>query len=357
MPHSLRLALAIGLLGTSVLGVPAQTKKSDPPAVPVTIETTLATDAGHIRQFAFDGDAQTYFASRGRAGSSDHFTLTFDKPVSVKSIAVTTGKPEGGDALDEGTLEVLGDNKKWEELAMFAEGVAGGKPNGRKLRAVRIRPGSDLDHPLAIREFAIESDPPLAVFRSPVEFVVNVDDAPEMKKWADRVARICERAYPMINDELKSDGFKPATVVTLTLKSDYNGVAATSGSRIVGSVKFFTAHPEDVGAMVHETVHVCQRYRGKFPGWLVEGIADYIRFYKFEPGKLRPLSPNRARYDGSYQITARFLAYVTQKYDKEFVRKLNRYLREGEYTEEVFKLLTKKSVQQLNEEWRASLLR
>ena len=39
--------------------------------------------------------------------------------------------------------------------------------------------------------------------------------------------------------------------------------------------------------MVHETTHVVQAYRrGARPGWLVEGISDYIRFFKFEPGKL-----------------------------------------------------------------------
>jgi hypothetical protein len=356
MPHLLRFAIAIGLLGSTVLTAAAQ-PKAPPPAVSATIETTWSTEGKNIRQFAFDGDADSYFASREEAGLSDHFTLTFDKPVTVRSITVTTGKPDGDDALDEGTLEVLGENKKWEELAKFTEGVASAKPHGRRARAVRIRPASDLDHPLAIREFAIESDPPVAVFRYPVEFVVNVDDAPEMKAWAEKVARICERAYPMINDELQSEGFKPATVVTMTLKNDLKYPAATSGSRIVGSVKHFTARPDDVGAMVHETVHVCQRYRGRAPGWLVEGIADYIRFFKYEPGKLGRLSPNRAKYDGSYQVTARFLAYVSDKYDKELVRKLNKSLREGEYKEEIFQQLTKKPLKQLNEEWRASLAR
>ena len=86
-------------------------------------------------------------------------------------------------------------------------------------------------------------------------------------------------------------------------------------------MKYFKDHPDDIGAMVHETVHVVQRYRTRNnPGWLVEGIADYVRFYKYEPGKLRPLNPNRAKYDGSYKVTAQFLAYLSDKYDKEIVR-------------------------------------
>ena len=56
-------------------------------------------------------------------------------------------------------------------------------------------------------------------------------------------------------------------------------------------------------------------------------------------------------------MTARFLEYVTKKYDKELLRKLNKTLREGEYQEELFKQLTGKALQELNEEWRASLRR
>jgi hypothetical protein len=133
-------------------------------------------------------------------------------------------------------------------------------------------------------------------------------------------------------------------------------VASTSGTKITGSVSYFRAHPDDIGAMVHETVHVVQNYRGRGnPGWLVEGIADYIRFFKYEPGKIGRIDPDRARYNGSYRQSAAFLAYLTDKYDKEIVRKINALLREGKYKEEVFKELTGKTVQVLGDEWKASL--
>ena len=326
--------------------------------VAATVETTLASAPGWIRQFAFDGDPGTYFASAQEAGPRDHFTLVFDKPVAVQSVTVTTGRPQGGDLLDAGNLEGSADGKKFESLAKFAEGVARARPGGRKLRAVRVQPTDDLKHPLAIREFAIESEPPVAVFKYPIEFIVDVSDAPEMRAWTEKVARVCERAYPMINEELKSDGFRPRHTIRLTLKNDYRGVAAAGGSRITGSVKYFKAHPDDVGAMVHETVHCVQSYRrGNNPGWLVEGIADYIRFFKFEPGKLKPLSPERARYNGSYRVTAAFLAFVCDKYDKEFVRKLNAVMRDGKYKEDVWKELMGKTVQELEGEWKASLRR
>jgi hypothetical protein len=354
------MRLAPGVLLAWLVGAPLEASAilggaAEPP-VAATIETTLKTADGHIRQFAFDGNAATFFASAENASAGDHFTLVFEKPVTIRSLAVTTGRPQGGDRMDAGTVEASKDGKSFTALAKFADGVARAEPAGAAIRALRIKATEDLPHPLAIREIAIESTPPLATFKYPVEFTVNVDDAPEMKEWAEKAARICERSYAMINEELKSDGFQPRHSISMTLKNDYHGVAATGRGRITGSVKYFRSHPDDFGAMVHETVHVVQAYRtGNNPGWLVEGIADYIRFYKYEPGKLRPISPDRAKYDGSYQVTARFLAYVAEKYDKEIVRKLNQRMREGEYRDEAWKELTKKTAQELEEDWRASL--
>jgi hypothetical protein len=145
----------------------------------------------------------------------------------------------------------------------------------------------------------------------------------------------------------------------MTLKKDYRGVAATGGTRITGAVTWFKRHPDDVGAMVHETVHVVQAYRygrggNRNPGWLVEGIADYIRFFKYEPGKAGPVKADR-HYDGSYRVTATFLNYVSEKYDKELVRKLNAAMRQGKYTDDLFKDATGKTLQELDDEWRATL--
>ena len=181
-----------------------------------------------------------------------------------------------------------------------------------------------------------------------------------MTPWVMKAARICERQYDMICEQLKSDGFKPRTEFTMDLTNNYRGVAATGGGQVTGSVKYFHDHPKDFGAMVHETVHVVQAYRrgaNRNPGWLVEGIPDYIRFFIYEPGKIGPVNPNRWRYDGAYRQSAHFLNYVTQKYDKDIVRKLNTAMRHGEYKPELWQLWTKKKVEDLGAEWKATLKR
>ncbi len=320
------------------------------------VESSLVSAGERIRQFALDGDAQTYFASEKNAAPTDHFTLKLDHPARIKSIVVTTGKPDGTDKLAGGSVEISNDAKIFVEQAIFQNGEAHvWSPEG-EVRAVRIKPSADCKTPLVVREIALESNPKVATFKYPVEFTIDVTEAPEMKAWAEKAVAACERSYTMINDELFSEGFTPPRTILMTLKSNYRGVAATGGDRIIGSVKYFKDHPDDIGAMVHETVHVVQSYRrGNNPSWLVEGISDYIRFFKYEPSALKPLNREQARYDRSYRISAAFLAYLVNKYDKDLIRKLNKAMRQGEYDEKLFQEITGKPLKDLGEEWRDSL--
>jgi hypothetical protein len=341
--------LAVALLLCVSLSIRAESPHA------ATIETTLASDGDHIRQLVFDGDKKSYFASEKNATATDHFTFALDKPATIRSIQVLTGRPDGKDKLTSAILEISADGERFEQLATFRAGMAAGKPKEAKVQAIRIKPTRNLSHPLVVREIVLEADPNLAVFKHPVEFTVDVSDAPELKEWAEKSARICERWYDRINEELKSPRFQPPRRVRMTIKK-MKGVAYTSGADIVGAADFFKEHPDDFGAMIHETAHVVQNYRvpGN-PSWLVEGVADYVRFFKYEPGKIGRLNPRIARHDGSYRMSAAFLAYLTEKYDKEIVRKLNKMMREGEYKKEIFQKLTGKSLEKLGEEWRATL--
>ena len=325
-------------------------------SVAATARSTMESDAPHIRQLAFDGDESTSFLSKNAAAADDQFTLTFDKPVALRSVRILAGTDENANGLDGGAIEVSEDGKTFTELAPLTGAETTAEGNDRNVTAIRLKPKGEPGGPVEIREITIESTPPVARFTAPVEYIVDVSDAPEMADWAESAVKACERAYPMICEELKSDGFQPPNIIHMRLKSDYKGVAEASGTRITGSVGFFKAHPDDLGAMVHETTHVVQRYRGRGnPGWLVEGVADYIRFFKYEPGNVGPINPNRAHYNSSYRVTASFLDYLTRTYDKSIVPDLNAAMREGRYDESIFEQRTGKTLPQLDEEWRATL--
>ncbi len=325
----------------------------------VAITSSLASAADQIRQRAFDGKADTFFASAGPAKGGDDLTLTFDAPATVRVIEVATGRPDGTDKLSAGSLEISADGATFERVAGFpATGVARVEVGDRPLRALRIRAQHDLPGPLVVREFGIESDR-VKPFEHPVEFAVAVEDAADLQTWTEATARLCEQWYDALAAELDSPGFRPTDQIALTMKRNYRGVAAAGNGRITGSARYFETHRDDQGAFIHETVHVIQAYKGqrRNPGWLVEGVADWVRFYVYEPGKAGRVDPEKARYDASYRTTAAFLDYLARTHDKEIVRKLNRAMREGTYDKAIFEQLCGKPVEALDADWRASLPR
>ena len=86
------------------------------------------------------------------------------------------------------------------------------------------------------------------------------------------------------------------------------------------------------------------------PGWMVEGLADYIRRFKFEPQANRPRpNPARAKYTDSYRTTAAFLNYIAEKCDKDkdIIKKFNAAMRQGRYAPELWKEYTGKTVDEL----------
>ena len=144
---------------------------------------------------------------------------------------------------------------------------------------------------------------------------------------------------------------RPRATWRFLFKKDMPGTAPayTQGSRITIAADWVKQHPEDFGMVIHELSHIIQSYQGENPGWLVEGVADYVRFVRFEPdsGGLSYPKPNSSYRDG-YRTTARFLGWI-EAYDQDIVKRLNRAMREGKYTDELFKESTGKDLDGL---WR-----
>jgi hypothetical protein len=99
--------------------------------------------------------------------------------------------------------------------------------------------------------------------------------------------------------------------------------------------------------VVHELTHVVQAYPPGGPGWLVEGIADYIRIVKFEPQAPRPKLTRLASYKDAYKTTAMFLEWIEKQHTPDLVVKMNAALRAGAYRDELWKELTGKTLDKL----------
>lgn len=200
-------------------------------------------------------------------------------------------------------------------------------------------------------------------------FTVDTTEAPDLTEWTRKeLIPVMKKWYPLIVNMLPSEGFTAPRTFSIAFTDSYRGVAATMGNRIVGSPSWYRQNlkGEAIGSLVHELVHVVQQYGRarrnggeRPPGWLVEGIPDYIRWFLYEPesrgAEINPRNAAKARYDGSYRVSANFLNWVVGKYDKDLIKELNAAMREGRYSPEMWKNRTGKPVEELAEEWKKSL--
>ncbi len=205
------------------------------------------------------------------------------------------------------------------------------------------------------------------------EITIDTAGAPELKDWAEqKLAPVLAEWYPKIVAMLPSKDWVAPKQFSVNIRPG-NGVAATSGTRITANSAWLSneLNREAIGALVHEVVHVVQQYgrarrdnpeARRAPGWLVEGIPDYIRFFKFEPQShgadriwLQGHPNQKLNYDGMYRISANFLDYVVEHHDPHttLIAKVNAACREGKYTDALWQELTGKPLAVLNDEWQA----
>lgn len=190
-----------------------------------------------------------------------------------------------------------------------------------------------------------------------------------------RLARTVSEWYPHIEQRLPSQGYRaPADFTVQFLPADQMGDMApfpayASGTHIVVNATWYAENLEGeaIGCVVHELVHVVQQYTlgqggpesKPTPVWLTEGIADYIRWFLFEPetggALIGPGYLPHARHDQSYRVTANFLDYVIRTHGDDVLTRLNHAARWGAYDAELWVELTGKAAAQLEADWLADL--
>ena len=164
--------------------------------------------------------------------------------------------------------------------------------------------------------------------------------------------------WPVISRMLATEKFAAPKEFTVAFRHDANkppGYRTKEGLFI--SIPWITKQPDDFGMIIHEMTHAIQDYphvRGA--GWLVEGIADYIRYWRYEPEKpKRRIHVEKATYRDGYVSTPSFLAWLIWKYDRRILRDLDAAFRDGSYNDELFQKVTGKPVGELWEEFVSEL--
>jgi hypothetical protein len=201
-------------------------------------------------------------------------------------------------------------------------------------------------------------------------FTVDTTEAPDLADWAHReLIPVLQQWYPRIVKMLPSENFVAPQSFSIVFTERYKGVAATMGNRIECDPAFYRRQlkGEAIGSLIHELVHVVQQYghasrpnAARPPGWLVEGIADYIRWFLFEPqsrgAEIHPKDAATVRHDASYRISANFLHWVVGKYDKDLIRELNAALREARYDAAWWQKRSGHTLEQLADEWKTNVM-
>lgn len=186
---------------------------------------------------------------------------------------------------------------------------------------------------------------------------IEVSDSTASKEWSEKAKLLVDTWFPILTSWLATETYKAPTELNLVFKKELRVPAYASGNTITISGKWIAEHPDDLGVVIHELTHIIQSYPASrtTPGWLVEGIADYIRWWKYEPEFLstsRPrLDVEKAKYTDSYRTTAYWLAWVSRKYDMRLVPSLDREMRAGKDPMPVFEKLTKKTPDSLWDEF------
>ncbi len=168
----------------------------------------------------------------------------------------------------------------------------------------------------------------------------------------DTKEKMIDAFYKVYPAEMKRFNHDAPKRVTFIIDPGYKGVAATGGGVVRVNPTWMRDHPEDIDVVTHEVMHLVQSYgRGGGPGWLTEGIADYVR-YKFGVNNIAgkwvmPDYKAGQSYTNAYRITARFLVWIEQQGHKKIVDKLDAASRSHTYTPELWKEITGKTVDEL----------
>ena len=189
------------------------------------------------------------------------------------------------------------------------------------------------------------------------DYIFDTTGAPELAAWTrQNLAPLIRKWYPKLTEMFPSEGWSPNRKVRFRFKERIGCPAYAAGNCVTLDREWINSNPTDVGCTIHELFHIVQGGYRKAPGWLAEGLADYVRFYLYEPeahGCDLILGSSEVRYNQSYRVSANFLNFVETKYPG-VVKELNALCRQGKYEEETYwKKRTGKTVKEIEREWKS----
>ena len=343
----------------------------------IQVESSMPTERGHGVESVADGNRESWFQSTRPPRKGDAITVRLGNPQKLTGIHVLTGSPDGRGHFDGAGLEVSGDGSEFHEIASLLNGEAKWPGNGRPVAAIRLRCLKDGNAPVAVREIAMDDEvlrrvvvslqgkAPFGNLTAKCNFSeVPADYAVLMRDRLDIAAGWFFKYYPEIVRMLEAptEGLQRDLEIRFsdTIKPGVPGYV--SGGKMTLSIPHVIRHPVDVrGLFIHELTHVVQSYGGpgERPGWLVEGLAEAVR-YELSPADdpwrraVDGIDPARVDYRKAYRETAPYLLWIKEQGHPRLLAELNRAMKDGAYNEETWTRLTGRSPDAWLEAYRKS---
>jgi hypothetical protein len=193
------------------------------------------------------------------------------------------------------------------------------------------------------------------IIKNGYQLTLRNSDPKLNQEFKNNIAERFFATYPKMAGHFNSKAVK--NVIIIFSDADTDHPAHAVNNEITLFTKFFTkpVRDKDIDVIVHEGFHLIQAYPASknTPGWLVEGIADYVReiygLSNAASGWALPgiLDDKGNKYQASYRTTARFLLWLDKNVKKGIVETLDEKCRNATYTSEVWKKLTNKTIDQL----------
>ncbi len=204
--------------------------------------------------------------------------------------------------------------------------------------------------PTSSTDFIKNEYKPDSITRNGLTLYFNDEDKAFTDAYKKRFVDAYFEQYPKL---IKKYNPNSPAVVTFRVDKKYDGVAATDNDEIVFNPAWFQKNPEDIDVITHELMHIVQGYgnNNNVPGWVTEGIADYVRATEgLNNEKAKWSMPDYTpaqHYDNAYRITARFLMWMSQNYKSDIVNTLDDAARQKKFNNDIWKINTGKTLDEL----------
>lgn len=302
-------------------------------------------------QKLIDGTAETKFmVNNFRPGM--YMEFQFKEPKQIGAYTVTSGNDnEGRDPMNWVFLGST-DKNQWDTLdfkmgELFFERKMARKysfVNKKKYQYYRwvVNKTYYHDSDFQVAELALTQVPQKKQVHAPARMIDSIKREGLTLYFINKSSRVPQTeqmkntffsVYPKLLQDFNPDATKK---VHFVIEPDYDGVAYAISNVIVFSHKSLMDYPNEADVVVHEIMHLIQAYSsGAAPGWLSEGIADYVR-YKYgqdqQSGWSLPDFRSSDSYTDAYRVTARFLVWIEKRVKKNFVKEIDEAIRNKTYS-------------------------